>query len=207
MLEKLRGVFSGFLNFLARHMLKLGISPNAVTVLSLLISLVAAFIYFVAVDAPWLYWVGAAILLLAGLLDALDGAMARLSNSVTKFGSFLDSLIDRYSDAIIIVAIGVSAPTRQILFGVNAATWASIALLGSIIVSYARAKAESLGIQMSGIGIAERPERITILVISSLFFNPFYGLVAIAFLANLTVIQRGVHVYRRLSRKDEGHGR
>lgn len=201
MLGKLRWLFSGFFNAVALRLLNLGVSPNTITVLSLLISLIAALVYFIAIENPRLYWVAAGILLLAGLFDALDGAMARLSNNVTKFGNFLDSVLDRYSDAFIILGIAASAPAKQVLFGVNAATWALIALLGSIAVSYTRAKAESLGIQMSGIGFAERPERIVILIISSAILNPFYGLVAIAVLANFTVIQRGFHVYRRLSEK------
>lgn len=195
---KLKGSVEG----LAAGLLRLGVAPNAITMIGLLLSLSAAYIYYVAASQPvWLYY-AVVLFSLSGLCDALDGTMARLSNKASSFGSYLDSVLDRYSDAVVIVGITLGAAGVSLL-GVDMVVWGFAAVIGSIIVSYSRAKAESLGTKLEGIGIAERAERAVILVVASLLLHPDIGVFIIAIAANLTVVQRGIHVYGKLKVKKE----
>jgi len=153
------------------------------------------------------------LLLLSGFVDALDGAVARVTGKTSAFGGVLDSICDRYSDAIVLFGV--------ILGGWVSAFWGIIAIVGSLLVSYARARAEAAGVTQLGVGIAERPERLIILMVVTLlqylaiiviFFVPpvFYGLdnwiaygvVLIAILAHVTVVQRTIAAYRGLSKMD-----
>jgi archaetidylinositol phosphate synthase len=120
--------------------------------------------------------------------------LARLYQKITVFGGFLDSLLDRYADAIVYGAI--------IIGGLCDVLWGLIALTGSLLVSYSRARAEAAGIKMESIGLAERAERMIILAIASIiafFWQPQtamnWGIILLAILSNLTVLQRSIHVY------------
>jgi archaetidylinositol phosphate synthase len=137
------------------------------------------------------------LLLLSGFCDALDGILARLYQQTTVFGGFLDSLLDRYADAIIYAGI--------IIGGLCDPLWGLIALTGSLLVSYSRARAEAAGIKMESVGLAERAERMIILIIASLvalFWQPEtaigIGIILLAILSNLTVLQRALYAYKRL---------
>ncbi len=151
------------------------------------------------------------LLLLSGFVDALDGAVARVQGKVTPFGGVFDSICDRYSDAIVIFGV--------ILGGWCSPFWGILALIGSLLVSYSRARAEAAGVSQLGVGIAERPERLIILMVMTIFqyltslgFIPAplsffeitlwleYGIILIAVLAHITVVQRTVSAYRALAR-------
>jgi phosphatidylglycerophosphate synthase len=132
----------------------------------------------------------ATLLLLSGLFDALDGAMARLYGQVTKFGAFCDSLIDKIGEMLVLSAI--------ILAGLCSTFWGLWALSSSILVSYTRARAEGEGASMK-IGIAERPERLLILAASTLAGLVEFGIIVISVLASVTVVQRICHAHRELS--------
>jgi archaetidylinositol phosphate synthase len=127
--------------------------------------------------------------------------VARLFQEGTAFGGFLDSLLDRYADAAVYAGI--------ILGGLCDAIWGLIALSGSLLVSYSRARAEAAGIKMESIGIAERAERMIILAAASIiafFWEQFTAMnaamILIAVLSNLTVLQRTLYVYKRLKKKE-----
>ena len=136
-------------------------------------------------------------MLLSGLFDALDGVIARSFGEVTKFGGFFDSVLDRYSDAIVLCGI---------MFGeLVELSWGFAALVGSLLVSYARARAEAVGIKMESVGIAERAERIVILAFASLLSYTWidvlnWAIIFLAILTNLTVIQR-VYFFRKAVQK------
>ncbi|MFP3298682.1 MAG: CDP-alcohol phosphatidyltransferase family protein [Thermocladium sp.] len=140
------------------------------------------------------------LVILAGLMDGLDGLVARRYDIASKFGAFLDSTLDRYVDFILImdiVLLGFSSELLLIGF---------IAYLGSIMTSYIRARGESLGLKMIGRGLFERPERtiyiIVLLIILSIINNYYillYGLSVFAILTNLTAIQRGAIVAQELN--------
>jgi archaetidylinositol phosphate synthase len=142
-----------------------------------------------------------ALLLFSGYCDALDGVVARLYKQTTVFGGFLDSLLDRYADAAVYIGI--------IIGGLTEPLWGFLALTGSLLVSYTRARAEAAGIKMETVGFAERAERIIILALASIiafFWQPVTvmtgSIILLAILSNLTVIQRSLYAYNELKRKE-----
>jgi len=200
MLTKLKEKVQAMLVAEAKASHKIGLTPNMISVIGIALAFLSALAY-----AEWhinrLYLLLATVLLLlSGFCDALDGALARLYQEATAFGGFLDSLLDRYADAVVYMGI--------ILGGLCDALWGLIALTGSLLVSYSRARAEAAGIKMESIGLAERAERITILAIASLvalFWQPETaintGIILLAVLSNLTVLQRSVYVYKKLKKQ------
>lgn len=148
-------------------------------------SLVAALAFMTAAGHS-LNGVAAGILLLvSGLFDATDGAMARLYGEVSHFGAFLDSMLDRISEILVYWSLVYSG---LVDWSIGLA-----ALSGSLMVSYARARAEHLGSQMKGVGIAERPERLLILIAAAFLGQLNAGALLIALLSAITVVERIVH--------------
>ena len=189
--EALRGILAP----VVRLAMALRLTPNTITVIGLLLTVVAA----VLIGAGWLL-VGAAVLTIGSLLDAVDGALARAQGGGTPFGSFLDSTLDRASEAIVYTGI-----TAWFLATLEQPTWpvlaALVAMAGSFMVSYARARAEGIGLTAS-VGLAPRTERLVLVIagiaLAGLGFLPaligILGLVAILTVA--TVLQRIWHVWR-----------
>jgi CDP-diacylglycerol--glycerol-3-phosphate 3-phosphatidyltransferase len=176
---------------------RLKVTPNQVTIAGTVLNMAAAAL--VVVDH--LVYAGI-VFLVAGCFDMLDGALARLAKKVTPFGAFLDSTLDRVSEGVVLAAVAylLAAQGRSI-----DAALVVLALLGSILVSYTRARAESLGLECK-VGLMSRPERV-ILVALGLFFNvlPYVIYIMLALTA-FTVIQRVVHTYRQLGRQREQGG-
>jgi len=185
----------GVLAPVVRLAIALHLTPNTITVIGLLITVVAA----ILVASGWLL-VGAAVLTAGSLFDAVDGALARAQGGGTAFGSFLDSTLDRASEAILYVGIAVwfmntlSEPVLPVLA-------VFLALAGSFLVSYARARAEGIGLEAS-VGLAPRTERLVLVIagvaLAGLGYTPILigilGLLAV--LTVVTVIQRIWHVWR-----------
>jgi CDP-diacylglycerol---glycerol-3-phosphate 3-phosphatidyltransferase len=185
----------GILSPVVRLAMALHLTPNTITVIGLLITVAAA----ILVGAGWLL-LGAAVLTAGSLLDAVDGALARAQGGGTPFGSFLDSTLDRASEAILYTGIAV-----WFLTALPEPTWPVLAVLvalaGSFMVSYARARAEGIGLAAS-VGLAPRTERLVLVIVgvalAGLGFTPvLIGiLVLVAALTVATVIQRIRHVWR-----------
>lgn len=187
MLNNLRPYVKKFIDPLAR---KINIKPNYLTILGLLIALVAAYMFAMGS----LLW-GGIFIALSGFLDIIDGAVARNNNSITKFGGFLDSTADRFSDAFIIIGI-IYGGFIGWFFGI-------LALHASLSVSYVRARAEVEGIPC-GVGIAERAERLVILMVGA-FLGVFFGsnimsaaVILIMVLGYFTVLQRVYHTWKSM---------
>lgn len=191
-----RGVAEGFVSPLARH----GVTPNAVTVVGFVLNVVTA-----AVLATGHLSTGGALLFLSGLFDMLDGALARVTAQQSAFGAFLDSLLDRYSEAVILLALIYVFSER----GQTPAVLLVYAVaVGSLLISYARARAEGLGVD-SKVGIAPRPERVLILGLG-LLFNPWTTIAALSVLAvltHVTAMQRLYDVWRQMERKERDEAR
>jgi len=186
---------------------KIGLTPNKISTIGFILALASAVAF--ALTTPqysWLLILAVVFLLASGFCDTLDGIVARIFGQTTVFGGFYDSILDRYADAAVYVAIivaGLSNPVWGYFWG---SVWGLSALVGSIMVSYTRARAEAVGIKMESIGIAERAERMLILAVFSIiafFWLPAfgYGIALLAVLANFTVIQRVVYVYKTLKKK------
>jgi len=175
---------------------KLGLSPNYVSVFGIVLAVLSAITYWQWKLHPILLILAPLLMLASGLLDALDGALARLYGEATDFGGFFDSLLDRYADAVIICGI--------ILGGLTEVSWGLAALMGSLLVSYARARAEAAGVKMETVGLAERAERIVLLALASFLSYVWldalkWSVLVLAILTNLTVVQRAIY-FRKASR-------
>jgi soluble lytic murein transglycosylase len=172
-----------------RALFRLRLRPNHLTVIGLVVSFFAA-AAFIAGRARW----AGGLLLLAGLCDLLDGALARVSGQVTAFGAFLDSVIDRYSDLIVLLGIVVFFARTPHGRG---ALVAMAGLVGSVMVSYTKARAESIGVECN-VGFMERPERMICLVAGALLDLLEPAVWVLAVLSNLTALQRIVFTRRMI---------
>ena len=171
-----------------------GLTPNLLTAVGLVLNLLVA-----AVIASGSLRTGGALLLLASGFDMLDGAVARASGTVTKFGGFLDSTIDRYSESLVYAGVLVYLlGTRDYRLG---SLLILVATAGSLLISYARARAEAAGFQAS-VGLLARPERVLILAVGLLTGYVIPALWILAIGTHVTVITRMAHVWR-LSRTIE----
>ncbi len=171
----------------ARVLLGARLRPNQLTVLGLCSSVLATVCF--AASYPR---VAGVLLAVAGALDILDGALARVSGQVSAFGAFLDSVLDRYSDILVLAGITLLFARRgRLADGAGALA----ALLGTVMVSYTRARAESLGIDCR-VGLMERGERMLVLILGALadLLAPAVWVVALG--ANATAIHRIVHTRR-----------
>ncbi|MBI3669947.1 MAG: CDP-alcohol phosphatidyltransferase family protein [Acidobacteria bacterium] len=164
-----------------------GINPNLLTFFGLLVNLWAAVSF-----ARGKFFLAAAIIFFAGFLDMLDGQVARRQNRVTAFGAFYDSTLDRYSDMALymglLVYYAVNGRTSYVIL-------AAVATAGSVMVSYARARAESL-IPTCKVGFMERPERLVVLIIGGTFNRMAPALWVIAVVSTITVIHRIVYTWQ-----------
>jgi soluble lytic murein transglycosylase len=166
---------------------RLRLRPNHLTVMGLGVSVIAA-AAFVGGEIR----TGGLLLLLAGLFDFFDGSLARASGQVTPFGAFLDSVIDRYSDLVVLIGILIflasTAETR-------AAIVAMAGLVGSVMVSYTKARAASIGVECN-VGFMERPERMICLIAGAVTGLLEPALWVLAVLSNLTAVHRIVFTWR-----------
>jgi CDP-diacylglycerol--glycerol-3-phosphate 3-phosphatidyltransferase len=159
----------------------LRVKPNILTLTGLVINTFAAVLF----ARGMFTWAGL-VVLFAGIFDMVDGEVARRTGRVTKFGAFFDSVIDRYSDMVLFLGLVIwYAKMDAILY----AALGVISLIGSIMTSYTRARAESL-IPACKVGFLERPERIVLLIIGALTNRLGAALWVMAILSNWTVSQR-----------------
>src|SRR5512143_1505598 len=168
---------------LVRLFTKWGVNPNSLTLAGVLITFFATIAFFL--QSPRL---GGCLVLLGGLCDAIDGSLARNAGKATRFGALLDSSVDRYAEFIMLFGIGGYFLMTQDY--VNSAV-TFMALCGSFMVSYTRARAESLGLSAK-VGVMQRPERIVFLGAGALI-HPIALMIAIwmvAIFANFTALQR-----------------
>ena len=191
--SRLKKRFEGVVLAGVKPFADVGITPNTVTIMGLIVSLVSAWCYYSWTYSPILLPVAALLILLSGLFDAVDGIIARTKGKVTVFGGFLDSVSDRYADAMVLAGITLGGLCNPIA--------GFAALIGSLMVSYTRSRAEAAGVSMAGVGLAERAERMLILAavtfIAVLWIDALnYGIILLAILSHATVIQRAMHFKR-----------
>jgi CDP-diacylglycerol--glycerol-3-phosphate 3-phosphatidyltransferase len=176
---------------LARRIIDHNISPNMLTFTGVSINLIGGVVLAMGANAEdrfnWFHVLAGLIILLANTFDMLDGTVARMSGRVSKFGAFSDSVMDRYSDmALFAGAITYFALRQDILFVVISA----FALVGGIMTSYTRARAESLLPGKFDAGYMERPERIVALAVTCLMSRLYMGMLFIAIFSNLATFHR-----------------
>lgn len=198
MLTKLKKKVQDLLASEAKAARKLGLTPNSVSIIGVALAFFSATAYAIGQSQSVWLLLATVLLLASGFCDVLDGVIARTCQLQSVFGGFLDSLLDRYADAAVYAGI--------IIGGLCEPLWGLAALAGSLLVSYSRARAEAAGIKMESVGFAERAERMIILAIASVaavWWLPALniGIIVIAVLANLTVLQRGLHVFSTLKKE------
>ena len=178
----------GILDPFSRLLARMGVQPNLLSMFGLFAALSAG-----ALVATGHVTYGGWLFLASGPFDALDGALARTAGLESRFGAFLDSFIDRYSEAAVLFGLVCwsSLHGRHVLVLLTFLT-----LVGSFMVSYARARAEGLNISCK-VGLFTRLERFIVLTLALLTKQLFIGLVILAFLTNFTALQRMFHVYRQ----------
>ena len=188
---------NGFIHLLSpliKTLARWGVSPNVVSVLGGIIITIGA-LAFVTGNMQW----GGILILLGGICDLIDGGLARSRNKETRFGALFDSTIDRYAEFVMFLGLAIHFVRMTDYFTV---TGVVVALCGSMMVSYVRARAEGLGFECE-VGILQRQERILFLGLGAL--TPFWILKAViwvvAVLANFTTLQRLRHVYRQAINK------
>jgi archaetidylinositol phosphate synthase len=204
MLTKLKKKVQQMLTAEAQAAHKIGLTPNMISVIGLALAIFSAVAYAMSQNQPLPLLLAVILLLASGFCDTLDGVLARTHQQASVFGGFFDSLLDRYADAAVYAGV--------IIGGLCDPVWGLIALAGSLLVSYSRARAEAAGMKMESVGVAERAERMIILAAASIvaIFWPSVlnigtlniGIIILAVLSNFTVLQRSVHVYRILKKKE-----
>jgi CDP-diacylglycerol--glycerol-3-phosphate 3-phosphatidyltransferase len=188
---------------LIQPLARLGVTPNMLTGIGLLLSIITA-----AILAQGFFFAGGLLVLFAGVFDMFDGAMARVRNAATTFGAFLDSTLDRYSESIILFGLLLYALSHGGLANnlwplAHQQIWMIaliyIAGIGSLMVSYTKARAEGLGLECRT-GLLARPERVIILAIGLLTGLWMWALLLLAVFSNVTAVERMVFVWRMTAR-------
>jgi CDP-diacylglycerol--glycerol-3-phosphate 3-phosphatidyltransferase len=184
-----RNLASRITNPIVGILSKSGITPNALTLINLALNIVAA--YVIATNHLIL---GGVLVLVSGLFDLLDGALARFTKQTTKFGAILDSTVDRISEAATLCGLLIwyvpqeDASLKIVLI--------FIVLIGSFLVSYIRARAEGLGWQCQ-VGLFTRAERVIVLAIGLLINQIFIALCVLAVFVFITVVQRLAYLWKQ----------
>ena len=197
------------INPIIKGMIKIGITPNFITTTGFVLNLVAMGVFIYASDlfqgeTSLVGWAGG-IILFAGLFDMMDGRLARMGGKSSKFGALLDSTLDRYSEMFTLLGI-------TLYFFAKLWLWTGlitfIALVGSVMVSYVRARAEGLNIECK-VGLMQRPERVVVTALGAIFCGVFDNLwvlavpmYVIAVLANITAFWRIAHCYNVMNKQE-----
>jgi archaetidylinositol phosphate synthase len=201
LLNKLRDLLEPILTKIGTIFASIGLSADFWTGLGLAVSLLAAIAYasntFLDVDwRPWNFTavIGGVFLLLSGFFDIVDGSVARITKRISKKGAFLDSIFDKLAEVIIFGSIALGQLADSF--------WCLVALGMSLLVSYTRARAESLGEKLKGIGIGERAERL--LIVALIGMIPVreamqWAIIIVSIVAGITLAQRVAVTVRRLS--------
>ena len=185
-----------FVEFVVRPLAAIGLTPNMATVLGLLLNGATAVIL-----ATGQLRIGGVGVLIAGVFDMFDGALARVRQRKTVFGAFFDSTLDRYSEGLVLLGVllyAVELPPSATRTWTVALTY--VAALSSLMVSYAKARAEGLGLECK-IGLMARPERVVLLAVGLILGGAgwlVWTMAALAATSTFTAVQRIIHVWRML---------
>ncbi len=188
MLDRLRSRLESRLASVGRWFSRVAPSPTAWTLVGLLLSVLAGASY--STSGLQGEVLGGVLVLAAGWFDIVDGAVARVTGRTSKRGAFLDSTLDRVAEVALFagVLVGGYSPPVVVL----------LALASSLLVSYARAKGDALGVALSGVGIGERSERLLIVAVSSLLGQVYWGVLLVAAVASYTFVERVLRAVRKL---------
>lgn len=190
---RVRGIFRGLVLLIARPFARAGVSPDSITYVSLLFALFA----FISLPLTHFQQLFGILIFITGLLDGVDGAVARMNDAATKAGGLTDSVIDKVAETLILAGIALAFPNTTI-FGLSVSMWALLAVFGWLLTSYTRARAEGLGVSDLDIGLGGRSERLLTLVIFSLAGFVIYGLVVVTIMGLCTAAYRLFHYKQQI---------
>ena len=190
MLNNLRNSLQPHLEKLGNSFASTGISPTGWSVISLVFAFASAFFYGWNMEFSLI--IGGIVLLAAGFFDIVDGQVARATKKITKTGGFLDSVFDKIAEVAIFFGILVGGFAEPYLV--------FLAISLSLLVSYTRSKAESLGIKLQGIGIGERAERLLVIAIVGIIGFMEYAVIIVIIIAGITFVQRIIIAVKELNK-------
>ena len=180
MLNNLRNSLKPYLQTIGKIFASTGISPNVWTAVGLVFAFISSLVYGISLEFSLI--LGGILILISGFFDIVDGQVARYANKISKSGGFLDSIFDKIAEVAIFFGIllgGYSEPYLVIL-----------AISLSLLVSYTRAKADTLGIKLQGIGIGERAERLLVIAIIGMIGFMEAAIIIVIIIAAITLVQR-----------------
>jgi archaetidylinositol phosphate synthase len=190
MLNNLRNSLQPHLEKLGNSFASTGISPTGWSVIGLVFAFASAFFYGWNMEFSLI--IGGIVLLAAGFFDIVDGQVARATKKITKTGGFLDSVFDKIAEVAIFFGILVGGFAEPYLV--------FLAISLSLLVSYTRSKAESLGVKLQGIGIGERAERLLVIAIVGIIGFMEYAVIIVIIIAGITFVQRIIIAVKELNK-------
>ena len=190
MLNNLRNSLQPHLEKLGNSFASTGISPTGWSVIGLVFAFASAFFYGWNIEFSLI--IGGIVLLVAGFFDIVDGQVARATKKITKTGGFLDSVFDKIAEVAIFFGILVGGFAEPYLV--------FLAISLSLLVSYTRSKAESLGVKLQGIGIGERAERLLVIAIVGIIGFMEYAVIIVIIIAGITFVQRIIIAVKELNK-------
>ena len=191
MLSKLRGKIGPLVDSMAEPFARAGFTPTSLTFLGVILGIAASGLFATRYEI-----LAGLVLLLCGFFDVLNGAVAHLTGKVTAFGGVLDSVADRYVEFLVFIGIIWGGLAEAGLLPGWA--WGTLALTGSLMVSYIRARAEAAGSGTLDVGVAERAERLLIIALAAMLTLTRYALALIVVLTHVTVVHRLIVAKERL---------
>lgn len=211
----LQQVIYKIINPLIKGMIKIGVTPNLVTTAGFIGNIIAAAFFIVAsqmsdfcCQVTYVGW-GGFIIIASGLFDMMDGRLARMGNMSSSFGAMWDSTLDRYSELVSLFGIVLVFLENEGWFWMGVVTFA--AMVGSVMVSYVRARAEGLGLECK-VGFMQRPERVVVTALTAVLTGVTGslwwlagGMILIAVLANITAFWRVAYCYGKLNARDKAN--
>lgn len=192
MLNNLRGSLRPILEKTGRLFAATGISANVWTAIGLVLSFVSAVVYGLNFETSLI--LGGIILLLSGFFDIVDGQVARITKTTSKQGSLIDSVFDKVAEVAVFFGILIGGYADPFLV--------YLAITISLLVSYTRAKADSLNITLQGVGIGERAERLLIIAILGIFGLMEYAIIIVIIIAGITFLQRFIVTAKKSKESD-----
>ena len=188
MLNNLRSSLQPHLEKIGKGFASTGLSPNFWTGIGIIFAFASAIAY--GINMEFALIIGGILLLISGFFDIVDGQVARVAGKTSKKGAFLDSVFDKIAEVAIFLGILIGGYAEPYLV--------LLAITLSLLVSYARARAESLGIKLQGIGIGERAERLLVIAIIGMIGFMEYAVMIVIVIAGITLIQRIVVTAKEL---------
>lgn len=188
MLNNLRGTLQPILEKIGKAFASTGLSPNFWTVVGLLFALASAVVYGMGIEFGLI--IGGVLLLVSGFFDMVDGQVARVTGKTSKKGSYLDSMFDKIAEVAIFLGLLIGGYAEPYLV--------MLAITLSLLVSYARAKSDALNINLQGIGIGERAERLLVIAIIGIIGYIEPAVMIVVVIAGITLIQRMISTAKNI---------